>query len=59
MKKLKIFSVIMLLFVFSGYSYDTNLPDNTLLKYYSALLTLNLNSCNGIVQSYLSSFKGT
>ena len=43
MKKLKIFSVIVLLFTFSGYSNRTNTPDNTLLKYYSALLTLNLN----------------
>lgn len=43
MKKLKIYSVILFLFVFSGFSNHADTPDNTLLKYYSALLTLNLN----------------
>ena len=43
MKKLRIYSVILFLFVFTGYSSHNSLPDNTLLKYYSALLTLNLN----------------
>ena len=43
MKKLKIYSVLFFLFFVLGFSNQADPPDNTLLKYYSALLTLNLN----------------
>lgn len=43
MKSLKILAVFFTLVFSSALAYPVNSPDNTLLKYYSALLTLNLN----------------
>ncbi len=43
MEKTKIYFLILFLISISGYGYSINPSDNTLLKYYSALLTLNLN----------------
>jgi hypothetical protein len=42
MKKFKILVFALSLSLITGYVYPSDPPDNTLVKYYSALLTLNL-----------------
>jgi uncharacterized membrane-anchored protein YjiN (DUF445 family) len=43
MKKLNVFVFVLSLSILSGFTYVSHSPDNNLIKYYSALLTLNLN----------------
>ncbi|HCY74825.1 MAG TPA: hypothetical protein DHV28_02805 [Ignavibacteriales bacterium] len=43
MKRLKVLAILFTLVFSAAYAYPVNSPGNTLLKYYSALLTLNLN----------------
>jgi hypothetical protein len=43
MKAFKILVLALFLSLISRYAYPSNNPDNSLIKYYSALLTLNLN----------------
>ena len=42
-KSLRIFVFILIISLISGYTFSQHTPDNSLIKYYSALLTLNLN----------------
>ena len=42
-KTLSIFIFILIISSISGYTFFQHTPDNSLIKYYSALLTLNLN----------------
>ena len=42
-KSLSIFVFILIISLISGYTFSQHTPDNSLIKYYSALLTLNLN----------------
>jgi len=43
MKKLSVYISVLLLSIAAGFTYSSHAPDNSLIKYYSALLTLNLN----------------
>ena len=43
MNKIRILIFVLFLSLINAAVYPSNSPDNTLLKYYSALLTLNLN----------------
>jgi septal ring factor EnvC (AmiA/AmiB activator) len=43
MKKLKVLAFLFIISFYAAYANQVISPDNTLLKYYSALLTLNLN----------------
>jgi hypothetical protein len=43
MKKLKVLAFLFIISFYAAYANPVISPDNTLLKYYSALLTLNLN----------------
>ncbi|MCW8812167.1 MAG: hypothetical protein OQK63_07385 [Ignavibacteriaceae bacterium] len=43
MKTLSIFIFVLLVSIVAGFTYVSHSPDNNLIKYYSTLLTLNLN----------------